>query len=347
MSETDNEATTADAPLRVGLLADADAAPRYAEAVRQCPALRLSVCTGMPQDAAPDGADWLDDTRVLIAQGGIDALIIESSPRVGVSVGEMALERNVPVWRPPPLGRNFAEAVEVTRRLQNTNVVYRVSSWWEHVATELNWALGVEPTCNPVFSEVHVNAPGPPLQSWRSSLANASGGVLACDAYAALEALVAVRGLPESVVAVIGKCRRRAAEPPRETEDVADAILRYEDGGLASVRAAWDIAPAGQTTLHHGRELSVRCDDTTVAVLGSDGAVREQRALPPGFLAAEMARLATEITDRTRSEAAAARIERHLAISALLETIYLSARTGHPESPRRLFEVQRWPAPEC
>ena len=35
-----------------------------------------------------------------------------------------------------------------------------------------------------------------------------------------------------------------------------------------------------------------------------------------------------------------------LAVSALLETVYLSSRTGHPEIPRRLFEVQKWPEPE-
>ncbi|MBU0618285.1 MAG: hypothetical protein KKI02_11245 [Planctomycetes bacterium] len=346
MSQTDNETPIAAAPLRVGLIADADEASRYAEALRQCASLELCVCAGMSQKAVPDGAEWFDDTRVLIAQGGVNALIIGSSPRVGVSVGEMALERGVPVWRPPPLGRNFAEAVEVARRLQTTDVVYRTASWWEHIEAELSWALGVEPTCKPVFSEVHVNAPGPPLQSWRSSLANAGGGVLACDAYATLENLVAVRGLPESVVAVIGKCRRRPSEPPRETEDVANAILRYEDGGVASVRAAWDIAPTNQITLHHGSRSSVRYDETTVRVLGADGTALEERPLPPGFLAAEMARLAAEIIGEKPPEAARARIERHLAVSALLETVYLSSRTGHPEIPRRLFEVQKWPEPE-
>ena len=346
MSQTDNETPTAAAPLRVGLLADADEAPRYAEALRQCPSLELCVCAGMPQEAVPDDAEWFDDTRVLIAQGGVNALIIGSSPRVGVSVGEMALERGVPVWRPPPLGRNFAEAVEVARRLQTTDVVYHVASWWEHVGAELSWALGVEPTYKPVFSEVHVNAPGPPLQSWRSSQVNAGGGVLACDAYAALEALIAVRGLPESAMGVIGKCRRRISQPPRETEDVANAILRYENGGVAGVRAAWDIAPTNQITLHHGSELSVRYDETTVTVLGPDGAVLEQRPLPPSFLATEMARLAAAITGENPPEAAPARIERHLAVSALLETVYLSSRTGHPELPRRLFEVQKWPEPK-
>jgi predicted dehydrogenase len=345
MSETDNE-TPAAAPLRVGLLADGDEAPRYAAAVRQCPRLELCACAGMPQGSAPDGAEWFDDTRVLLARSGLDALVIGSSPRVGVSVGEMALDHGVPVWRPPPLGRNFAEAIEVARRLKTTEVVYRVASWWEHVESELRWALGFDAGREPVFSEVHVSAAGPPLQSWRSSQVDAGGGVLACDAYAALEALIAIRGLPESAVGVIGKCRRRSSEPPRETEDVAHAILRYENDGVGCVRATWDIAPTGQTTRHHGSESSMRYDETAVAVLNPDATVLEQRPLPSGMLAAEMSRLASDIKSPAAPQATNKRNERHLAVSALLETIYLSSRTGHPETPRRLFEVQKWPQPQ-
>jgi predicted dehydrogenase len=346
MGKTDNETRAAASPLQVGLLADADEAPRYAEAVRRCPRLELCACGGMPQGAAPDGTEWFDDTRVLIAQGGIDVLLIGSSPRTGVSVGETALEHGVPVWRPPPLGRDFAEAVQVARKLEASPVTCRVASWWEHVETELRWALDYHAGCKPVFSQVQVSSAGPPLQSWRSSQVDAGGGVLAQDAYAALEALVALRGLPESAIGAIGKCRRRSSEAPRETEDVANAILRYENGGIVGIRATWDIAPGGQTTQHHGSELSARYDQATAAVLGPDGSVLEERALPPDFLGAEMGRLAADIIGETQPQAAVARIERHLAVSALLEAIYLSSRTGHPEIPRRLFEVQRWPEPE-
>jgi predicted dehydrogenase len=346
MSESDNDTSTATTRLRVGLLADADEAPRYGAALRACPGLELGACAGMPQGAAPSGAEWFDDTRVLIAQGDLDALVIGSSPRVGVAVGHVALEHGLPVWRPPPLGRNFAEALEVARRLQATDVVYRVASWWEHVQAELHWALGFDAGCKPVFSELHVSAAGPPLQSWRSSQVDAGGGVLTCDAYAALEALVAVRGLPESVIGVIGRCRRRFSEAPRETEDVASAIMRYENRGMVAVRATWDLAPLGQTTWHHGAELSVRYDETAVAVSGPDGAVLEQRPLPAGFLEAEMTRLASEVAGAAPANAASARRDRHVMVAALLETAYLSSRTGHPETPRRLYEVQRWPEPD-
>jgi hypothetical protein len=39
-------------------------------------------------------------------------------------------------------------------------------------------------------------------------------------------------------------------------------------------------------------------------------------------------------------------LERHMAVSALLQATYLSARTGQPESPLKLYEVQGWPEPQ-
>jgi len=345
MSETNNEAQTAARCLRVGLIADADEASRYADALRACPALELCAQGGMAQNEALAGVPWFDDTRVLIAQGGIEALVIATSPRVGVRTGNVAVAHGVHVWRQPPLGRNFAEAVEAARQLQSAEVVYRVASWWDHVDAHVRWALGFETGCEPVFSDVQVSAAGPPLTSWRSSQANAGGGVLAYDAYASLEALTAVRGLPESVVGATGKCRRRPSEAPRETEAVASAILRY-DRGLALVRATWDIPPFTRTTHHHGSETSVRYGESSIAVLAPDGRVLEERPLPAGFLALEMARFGTEISSADRRAPTEARLNRLLAVSALLEATYLSSRTEHPEIPRRLFEVQRWPEPK-
>ncbi len=345
MSEANNETQTGGRSVRVGLIADADEAPRYADALRACSGLELGAQAGMPQSAALPGVEWFDDTRVLMAQSGIQALVVATSPRAGVNMGEVAAAHGVHVWRQPPLARTFAEAIEVARRLQTVEVVYRFASWWDHVGEDVCSALGFEAGWEPVFSEVRLSTVGPPLTSWRSSQANAGGGVLACDAYAPLEALVAVRGLPESVEGALGKCRRRPSEAPRETEDVAIAILRY-DKGLALVRATWDILPFGQITHHHGSQISLRYTESSVAVLAPDGSPLEERPLPTNLLAAEMARFAAEINGEDGREPGAASINRHVAVSAVLEAIYLSARTKQPETPRRLFEVQKWPEPK-
>ena len=115
---------------------------------------------------------------------------------------------------------------------------------------------------------------------------------------------------------------------------------------LAFVRAVWDIPPFGQMTRHHGSQVSLRYTGSSVAILGSDGGVLEERPLPTNFLAEEMTRFAAEMSEGRRHEVFEADINRHVAISALLEAVYLSARTGQPETTRRLFEAQKWPEPK-
>jgi len=282
----------------------------------------------------------------LVAQGGIEALVIGASPRVGLVMGDVAQSHGVHVWRPPPLGRNFSEAIEIARQLRDAEIAYRVGSWWEHVADDIRWAMDFEDGFKPIVSELHVSAAGPELSSWRSTLASAGGGVLAYDAYPLLEALVELRGLPESVTGVVGWCRRRKEESPRETEDLATAIMRFSDGGLAHLRATWDIPPLTWASHHHSSSASIRYSDTAVAILGPDGEPSEEHPLPAGGLEAEMVRFAAEIRDETRRGANGVVLDRHLMIAALLEATYLSARTEHPELPRRLFEVQKWPEPQ-
>lgn len=346
MSPRDNE-TSKPGPLRAALVAQADDAPRLAAALRACPHFELTAQAGMDQaDALPD-IPWHDDQRVMIVQGSVDAVLLGADPRTGAELGGTALAHGVHVWRLPPMARSFAEAVETVRHLRDAPLVYRVASRWEHIGDAVTETLGHADGFVPLFSEIRVNAPGPSTRSWRASLADAPGGVLAADAYGCLEALVALRGLPERVFGATGRYRRHAGEALRETEDVATAILRYENGGLACLRAAWDALPAEQLTLHHGSDVSVWWDERKVGLRDLAGEALDESPLPTDFLEADIARFADSIRSaENRAKSQRTAYERHLAVTALLEAVYLSARTGQPESPEKFYSLQGWPEQE-
>lgn len=342
MSTSDNERTP-QSPLRAGLLAEGERLDLVAAAIRACPLLELCGQSGMPQAAGLPDLPWVDDTRVLIAQPDLQAVLLATSTRADAELGAMAAERGLHVWRLPPLARSFAEATEIATRIKRCTAIYRVASWWEYVADhawhELDWPDSFEP----VFSELRISVPGPTRQSCRASVNESGGGVLASDAYAMLEALVAVRGLPESVTAATGKYGNEASAVARETEDTAVAILRYADGGTALIRATWN-PPYEQRTVHQGPAALVTLTDEEASVADAEGTITDRRPLPGEFLASELLRFLELVRGDARDRAAAA-IERHVAVSALLETIYLAARTNHPESPRKFYEVQGWPLP--
>jgi predicted dehydrogenase len=343
MGEADNE-TTGQQSLRVGLIADAQSLASLAQAATACP-MQVVAQAGTRQPESLPGVEWYDDTRVMIAQSGVEAVLLSTSVRAGVQLGKTAVEHGVHVWRRPPLGRSFAEAAEVVRLAQASAPVYRVASWWDHVAEDVGDATGRCEGYKPRFSEIRVSAPGPSMQSWRASAVDAGGGVLTAEAYDLLDALIALRQLPESLSAAIGNYRHKAGEARRETEDVAAAILRYHDGGTAVIRASWDIPPFQRVAHHHGVEATVVLDECGVALRSAEGEMRHERRWPADVPVGELRRFVATVQSANQQPPADPTLDRHLAISALLEAIYLSARTGQPEIPGRLYEVQGWREP--
>ena len=328
------------APIRVGLVADGESAPALAAAIRACPDFELpAIAVAGDSVEAPDSVARYDDARALLAQAGVRAVVLGVSPRQCAELARLALARNIAVWMPPPAAREFAEAIELFDRALEARTPLRIGSWWELVRDDVRALLRKDESFKASFSELWVSTAGPPLHSWRSSLVDAGGGVLLSDAHDLLEALVAVRGLPENVSAAIGRCRRRRNEAPRETEDLATVILRYSSGQAAWLRATWDLPPYEQRLWHHGAARSVWHDMRQARLCEAGGEIVEERALPGDYPAADLRRFAREIRGLATPEELEATRERQLAVAALIETIYLSTRTGQPESPRQRFEV--------
>ncbi len=339
-----NNETKAQGPLRIGVIAGPERLAELAPALAACKLLQPAGQAGMPQAAALPGVPWCDDPRVLIGNPELEAVLVAASTRQTPALVAVAAGRGLSIWQLPPLACNFAQAAEVLAQVRKAGVLYRVASWWEyvseHVWAELHWPAEFKP----LFSELRVSARGPAHDSWRSGVAETAGGALADAAYFMLEALIAVRGLPHAASGTIGQYRTTPSGAARAAEDTAVAILRYGDGGAALVRAAWDQPPFGQRLLHHGATATALLTNEEVALLDAHGDTLDRRPLPGGFLAHELMRFADAVRGQARDRAAAP-LDRHLAVNALLEAVYLSARTGHPESPGKYYQVQGLPEP--
>jgi predicted dehydrogenase len=336
---------TAGEPVRVALVCDAEGAQVLAAALTGL-AIEVVAQSGRQPFTELPRSQWYDDARIMLAQSGAEGLLVATSTREAVELAELAAEHELAVWRMPPLARTFAGATELVTRCRQRGLVYRVASWWDMIADEVQAALDFGDGVKPAFSHVRVAAAGPSVQSWRANAVEASGGVLASDAYDMLEALIAVRGLPERISAIVANVRRRSGELPRETEDVATALLRYEAGGTAAIQATWDVPPYFQTSEHHGAELTVVLERERVAVRSRDGEILlERRLAPEQFWRDELAAFAGAIRAGGAPVSQAETLERHVAVTALLQAVYLSNRTGQPESPLKFYEAQGWPEP--
>ncbi len=346
MSTTPNNDARSQGPLRVAVIADPERLPTLLGAVDACVLIQPLGQSGMPSSAGLADVPWHPDPRVLLGQPNLEAVVLAAAPRLELELAGLAVERGLHVWRLPPLARRFAEGTELISRVRQLPTVYRVASWWEYVVDHVWHDVRWPAEFKPLLSELDVHTPGPGPGSWRGRLTEALGGVLAADGYPLLEALVALRGLPETVAAAIGQYRTNAGGTARETEDTALAILTYAGGGSCSIRATWDIPPFHRRLAHHAGALSVTISDEELALQDASGASLERHPLPGDFLTGELLRFAETVRGQARDRAAAP-LERHLAVTALLESVYLAARTGHPEAPRKFYEVQGWPEPRA
>ncbi len=326
--------------VRVGVVAAAGPLAALAAAVSQTPGLALCAQCGSRQaDALPD-LPWFDDARIMLGQAGIELLVVGGATRLATEIAHAALDAGVHVWRQPPLGRNVAEVIAAARLAARGRPLYRAASHWEAIADAVRAAGGDPATFRTGLTEILLAGPGPGAAAPAAGRPE-YGGVLLNDGYALLETLVALRGLPETVTATVGVLRRRADGALRDGEDTAAAILRFE-GGMATVRAAWDLPLSERVLTHHAAGQTLRIVDARLERIDADGVLQSAGSLSENPLAADLRRTLEQIR---AGRPDAGTIERHLAVTALIDTIHLSAQTQQPETPRKLYEVQGWPYP--
>lgn len=326
--------------VRVGVVAAAGRLATLAAAVYQTPDLTLCAQCGPRQADALADVPWFDDVRIMLRQAGIELLIVGGATRLATEIAHAALDAGVHVWRQPPLGRNFAEAIAEARLAVRGRPLYRAASYWEAIAETVSVAWGDLATFRSGLTETLLACEGPVAAAPATSRPE-YGGVLLNDGYALLEALVALRGLPETVTATVGVLRRRADGSLRDGEDTAAAILRFE-GGIATVRVAWDLPIRERVIAHHAADQTLRIVDGRLERIDASGALQSAGSLSENLLAADLRRTLEQV--RT-GRPDAGTIERHLAVMALIDTVHLSAQTQQPETPRKLYEVQGWPYP--
>lgn len=332
--------------LRIGLMAEPGALSQLVPALTACDRLEIVAQSGMLAGSAAPHWPHVPDLRVLLEDPQIQAVVVALPTRRGTEVIRQALTRPLHVWALPPLAAAFDEAVELIALTRKQRAILRIASWWEIVVEQawhdLAWPEGFQVT----FSDGSVSASGPDPSYWQADPKAAAGGVLAAAGYRLLESLAISRGLPETVVAATLRQPPDAAGVQRQTEDAAVAILRYGNDAIGTVRAAWDLAPHELRLCHQSATATVVLGEDELTLLGNDGTARDRHPLAGDFLLGEFQRFVALVEGQAHGQAVAT-LERHLLVSALLESIYLAARTNHPESPRKLYELHGLPVPRA
>jgi myo-inositol 2-dehydrogenase / D-chiro-inositol 1-dehydrogenase len=332
------------AQMKVGLLGLGRGGQQLADALlRSSWAQLVAVASAKPERLTAfhenhRGIATYNDFRSLIVGQTLDALFVALPPHQRPRYLALAAERKLPVWMLPPPARSLEELAEVVRRFDEAACPIVLARSWGHESS-LRADSELVQRAGPVYlASGQVSTYWSGELDWRGDRQSAGGGVLLDRGYGLLDTALQVLGMPAKVFAALGR-GPLPARSPYDTEDTAALTALYPGGGVLSLTASrvcgpetWSLHLHGATgSLEIGRERVVTRDR-------AGGAVIAEEARPAQPLLQEVDEFLSRLQSSPRT--LRSKLSEHLSTMAVVQAAYLSARTGQPESPQALLDMQ-------
>lgn len=279
-----------------------------------------------------------DDYRSLIVENPLDALFVAVPPFMRVKYLALAAEHRCPVWMLTPVARRFDEAVEIMDRFEKARCPIAVARSWGAESAMQPDAVDLARLGRVFLAQGGVMTCAGEDLDWRGDSVRAVGGVLLDRGYELVDLMVSVMGLPASVYALAQGVSRPGTRFPYDTEDTAAVLCQFANGAMAALTACWTSGPRRCEIEFFGTAGSMRIDSQRVVCRDRAGdriLVEMPRAANPLLASIENFLSSLKSTpERVRSS-----LRDHLPAMAVIQAAYLSARTGQPESPHKIFEM--------
>ncbi len=333
--------------LKVTLLGLSRLNQHFLRAICQEPSIELAALSDDDRDRARSIADQvetkaLDDHRVAIveaARDGVDALFVDLPVFQAEEYLAIAAERSLPTLVVPPFARDFQKAKHVVDLFDAKDCPLTIArTWGEDAGAGLDADLiqSAGQICLGRGSVCTTNVAG---EDWRGDLKKAGGGVLLHGGYEIIDATVQLLGMPSSVFASLGFACPSAQNRPYDSEDVASLLIQFPDGRTASINCARTCPSAEWELVLHGEQAIVSLGLGWAATSEADCEGRDHKTRQ------ELNPMVRAVRSFARgplidSGGANSCLGGQLAAMAVIQTAYLSARTGEAEDPRRLIDEQ-------
>lgn len=334
--------------IRFAILGIGNIAPVHAAAIQATPGCELvAAATHDPARGraftAQYGGVWHADYREVLARADVDAVTICTAHDLHAPITRAAAAAGKHVWCEKPMATTVSECEAMITACEQAGVTLGVvfQSRFEPLTLKLkalidSGRLGrlVWVSASTLWYRDEAYYASRP---WRTSPAQSGGGVLINQAIHALDLLVWLAGLPETVTAQAQTLAHAMA-----VEDAAQALLRYSDGKMGLVQATTTAYPGyperleffgttGSAVYHKGLgrlewHLPEPREDGLEEAPASSGAARPMDISMAGHLA-QLQDFVAAIRERRQPLIDGREGLRSL---KLVEAIYQSARTGQP-----------------
>jgi len=312
-----------------------------------------------------------DDYRQLITQNDLDCLIVAEDMHHCEEYLRMAINKKINILKLPPLARNFDEATQLVSLAKEQNIKFAVANT-SRFATgfiELRKMLGLidepaptdkhpeqtsaeKPSPFLVTAEYYAtktncpdsNPDEPPV--WASDIKLSGGGILLYNCYEIIDQMIYNFGLPQQVYSLNLNTTSDKRQRQYLTEDTAIITIKFNESLFGNIIATKNIGVSeeksilkiftGKNIIEASRNALITSDYTNQTRNKTEYDNNESDCLQQLLKNFALSILSP---DKNKLSATA---KDNLYNMAVIESAYLSARTGFPEEPAKIMKLPQF-----
>ena len=286
-----------------------------------------------------------DDYRQLIIQNQLDCLLVAAPIHSCDEYVRMAMKKKFNVLKMAPAARDFEEAAEFVRLAEEQQIQFAIANPSRHARSyvELRKLLEEGEMEHIFLLTAFCNLGGHPQPGWRTDPKLAGGGVLLHDCYWLIDQVVSNFNMPQQIYSLNTNQAQDKQQRLYLTEDTAIVTMKFSDtfiGNFIATRRA-ETGPKEGFLKLYAKDNILTVSDTQLTV--SDGlgnSIKKSKYDDDELVCTTelLKNFASSILSPGKHKLCSSGRE-NLKDMAVIESAYLSARTGFPEEPGRILQM--------
>ncbi len=284
-----------------------------------------------------------DDYRQLITQNQFDCLLVAAGMYSCEEHLRAAVKKRFHIFKLAPPARNFEEAASFVRLADEEGVKFVVAAPRRFAQSYLAFRQFLKQSRDEQIFLISVvcNVGERAYPAWQTDPKLAGGGVLLRNCYDMIDQVMWNFPIPQQVYSLGTSMAGDRQQRLCLTEDVAVVTMKFTDTFFANLTASRTFGPEQEFFKLYSRDKILTVSDTLFGVGDRLGRVIEEaRYSDDGVcrMAKMLSNFALGILEPGGNELCSSGRE-SLKNMAVIESAYLSTRTGMPEEPGRVLKM--------
>ena len=286
-----------------------------------------------------------DDYRQLIIQNQLDCLLVAAGIHSCDEYVRMAMKKKFNILKLAPAARDFEEAAEFVRLSEDEDIKFAIANPRRFARSFLALRDFLQQgRIEQVFMMTAFCSVGKqPYPGWQTDPKLAGGGVILHNCYWIIDQMMLNFDIPQQVYSLNTNQAQDKQQRLYLTEDTAVVTMKFTDtliGNLIASRRA-GFGPKEEFLKLYGKDKILTVNGTRLTVSDGLGKTNEEFKYDDDELfcmSEQLKNFALSILSPDKNKLCSSGRE-NLQDMAVIESAYLSARTGFPEEPGRFLQM--------